>query len=32
MSHLAIAEKKDGSAVTWMEKVADEDYQGRAAS
>ncbi len=32
MSHLAIAEKKDGTAVTWMEKVADEDYQGRSAS
>ncbi len=32
MSHLAIAEKKGGFAVTWMEKVADEDYQGRAAS
>jgi quercetin dioxygenase-like cupin family protein len=28
MSHIAIAEIKDGSAVTWMEKVKDEDYQG----
>ncbi|MFG1378724.1 cupin domain-containing protein [Xanthobacter autotrophicus] len=26
MSHIAIAEVKDGSAVTWMEKVTDEDY------
>jgi quercetin dioxygenase-like cupin family protein len=32
MSHLAIAEMKDGSVVTWMEKVADEDYQGQHAS
>lgn len=26
MSHIAITEIKDGSAVTWMEKVADEQY------
>ncbi|MFH3480826.1 (R)-mandelonitrile lyase [Xanthobacter variabilis] len=26
MTHIAIAEMKDGSAVTWMEKVADGDY------
>jgi len=26
MSHLAIAEKQDGQAVTWMEHVADEQY------
>ena len=26
MSHIAIAEMKDGSVVTWMEKVADEQY------
>ncbi|EFL87591.1 cupin domain-containing protein [Ahrensia sp. R2A130] len=26
MSHIAIAEKLDGSLVTWMEKVTDEDY------
>jgi len=26
MSHIAIAEMKDGSVVTWMEKVTDEDY------
>ena len=26
MTHIAIAEMKDGSAVTWMEKVTDEQY------
>ena len=26
MSHIAIAEMKDGSAVTWMEKVTEEQY------
>jgi quercetin dioxygenase-like cupin family protein len=26
MSHIAVAEMKDGSAVTWLEKVSDEDY------
>lgn len=28
MSHIAIAEKQDGQAVTWMEKVTDADYKG----
>lgn len=28
MSHIAIQESIDGSAVTWLEKVADEDYNG----
>lgn len=28
MSHIAIQESIDGSAVTWMEKVSEEDYQG----
>ncbi|MGG7566626.1 (R)-mandelonitrile lyase [Rhodovulum sp. DZ06] len=28
MSHIAIQEAVDGSAVTWMEKVSDEDYGG----
>ncbi|MXN64532.1 cupin domain-containing protein [Stappia sp. GBMRC 2046] len=28
MSHIAIQESIDGSAVTWMEKVSDEDYSG----
>jgi quercetin dioxygenase-like cupin family protein len=28
MSHVAIAEKVDGSPVTWMEKVTDEQYRG----
>jgi len=32
MTHVAIAEMKDGSAVTWMEKVADGDYLGEVAS
>jgi len=27
MSHIAIAEKLDGKAVDWMEKVTDEQYQ-----
>ncbi len=26
MSHIAITEVKDGTAVTWMEKVSDADY------
>ncbi|MCR9283606.1 MAG: cupin domain-containing protein [Rhodobacteraceae bacterium] len=26
MSHIAIQESIDGSPVTWMEKVSDEDY------
>ena len=29
MTHIAIQEKLDGKAVEWMEKVADEQYQGR---
>ena len=28
MSHIAIQESIDGSAVTWMEKVSDTDYTG----
>ena len=27
MSHIAIAEKLDGKAVEWMEKVTDEQYE-----
>lgn len=27
MSHIAIQEKLNGSAVTWMEKVRDEEYR-----
>ncbi len=27
MSHIAIAESLDGSPVTWMEQVSDEDYR-----
>jgi len=30
MSHIAIAEKLDGKAVDWMEKVTDEQYKGLA--
>ena len=26
MSHIAVQEKQDGSPVTWMEKVTDEQY------
>ena len=29
MSHVAIAEKLDGKAVDWMEKVTDEQYTGK---
>lgn len=28
MTHIAIAEAKDGSPVAWLEKVTDEDYLG----
>lgn len=27
MVHFAVAETLDGKAVTWMEKVSDEDYR-----
>ena len=27
MSHIAVQEKQDGSPVTWMEKVSDEQYE-----
>ena len=29
MTHIAIAEQLDGKAADWMEKVSDEQYQGR---
>ncbi|MEZ5319251.1 MAG: cupin domain-containing protein [Vicinamibacterales bacterium] len=29
MTHLAIQEQLDGSAVEWMEQVSDAQYQGR---
>jgi 4-carboxymuconolactone decarboxylase len=29
MSHIAIAETRDGRSVDWMEKVTDEQYEGR---
>ena len=28
MSHIAVQESIDGTPVTWMEKVSDEDYNG----
>ena len=31
MTHVAIAEKQDDSAVTWMEQVTDAQYAGEAA-
>jgi len=31
MSHIAIQEKLDGSAVTWLEQVSDEQYAGAAS-
>lgn len=31
MTHLAIAETKDGKAADWMEKVSDDDYAGLPA-
>jgi len=32
MSHLGITEQRDGTAVQWMEKVSDEQYQGASAT
>jgi quercetin dioxygenase-like cupin family protein len=31
MTHLAIQEQLDGSAVTWLEQVTDEQYRGAPA-
>ncbi len=31
MTHIAIAEMENGSPVTWLEKVSDEDYLGTAS-
>ena len=31
MTHIAITEQRDGSAVEWMEKVSDEQYNGAAS-
>ncbi|MGH7082702.1 MAG: (R)-mandelonitrile lyase [Acetobacteraceae bacterium] len=28
MTHIAVAEMKDGSVITWMEKVTDAEYAG----
>lgn len=32
MTHIAIAEKRDGSAVDWMEKVSDDRYLPNAGT
>jgi quercetin dioxygenase-like cupin family protein len=32
MTHIAIAEKLDGSAVDWMEKVTDDQYLSKAGA
>ena len=32
MTHIAIQESLDGKAVEWLEKVTDEQYQGKADS
>lgn len=32
MSHIAIAEMKDGKAVDWLEHVSDADYAGEVRS
>lgn len=32
LSHIAIAEKQDGQAVTWLEHVTDEQYSKEARS
>lgn len=32
MSHIAIQEAIDGSAVTWMEKASDADYADRSSA
>jgi hypothetical protein len=29
MSHIALAETRDGKVVEWMEHVSDEQYQGK---
>lgn len=29
MTHIAIQEAKDGKAVDWLEKVSDEQYEGK---
>ena len=29
MTHIAVQEQLDGKVVEWMEKVSDEQYQGR---
>ena len=31
MTHIAIQEKLNGKVVDWMEKVSDEQYQGRSS-
>jgi hypothetical protein len=31
MTHIAVHESLDGSAVTWMEHVTDEEYAGKVS-
>ena len=31
MTHVAIAESQDGSPVTWLEQVTDEEYSGTSS-
>ena len=31
MTHIAIVEQLDGKSADWMEKVSDEQYQGRSS-
>jgi quercetin dioxygenase-like cupin family protein len=32
MTHIAIQEKLEGSAITWMEQVSEEEYRKQASS
>jgi hypothetical protein len=32
MTHIAVQEQLDGKVVDWMEKVSDEQYQGRPSA
>jgi len=32
MSHIAVQGKLNGSSVEWLEKVSDEQYEGRGRS
>jgi hypothetical protein len=32
MTHIAVQEQLDGKVVDWMEKVSDDQYQGRTSA